>query len=75
MPVPILTPVESSTISGLGHDRDEKAVYVQFKGGALWKYSPITYGEFQAWLSEPSIGSHFHKHVKNNPGITAQRIE
>jgi KTSC domain len=63
------TPVESSNIAAIGHDPATNTLHVEFKGcnGApnrLYEYRGISAAEHQSLINAPSIGYHFHAHVR-----------
>jgi hypothetical protein len=54
----------SSNVKATGHDAKTNTIYVQFHNGKVWKYPGFTAAHHQALRAAPSVGSHFHKHVK-----------
>lgn len=64
MPLPAMTPVESSNIASIGHDGDD--LYVTFKSGKTYCYADVPAGEHDAFLNAASQGKHFAEHIKNN---------
>ncbi len=80
--IPPLQPIQSSNLMATGFDN--QSLYVRFKGGGLWRYTPIA-GQLPAWLStpqqaearlraEPSPGGFFHKEIKGG-AWTAERVQ
>ena len=59
-------PVKSSNVSSVGYDPAEKQMEVEFKSGAVYRYDEVDYDTFRALLNSPSVGSHFHRHIKGN---------
>lgn len=57
-------PVESSMISQIGHDPDNRTLRVKFKNGDEWDYADVSQEEAEELLTSKSKGSHFHKHIK-----------
>lgn len=57
----------SSMIVGMRHDEDE-TLFVKFKNGAVWKYSPITLDKAtELFVDIPltdSVGKNFHANVR-----------
>lgn len=67
--------VESSSIKAIGYDANKKELQVKFaKGNSTWSYTPVSQTDYDLFMSSSSLGSFFHKHIKLNPGITAQKI-
>jgi hypothetical protein len=69
-----MTPVESSNLQAIGHDKKE-TLYVQFHSGDTWKYSPVTEDAFKMFLKVESKGAFFTRHIRNNPGIKSEKIQ
>lgn len=64
-----LTPVESSQLHSIGHDRDSNTLAIRFRGkqgqpGALYHYGNFTAEDFDALVAAPSLGSHFIRNIK-----------
>lgn len=59
------TPVESSSIASIGHDPATNELHVEFKSGAVHVYSDVSPEKHRDLLTAPSIGQHFHRHVRN----------
>lgn len=57
--------VESSNIEALGHDPETFELFVRFRGGSTHIYSGVSAIEFDELLIAPSVGSHFHHHIKS----------
>ena len=49
-----LTPVKSSNIDAIGYEEAEMVLYVQFKGGGLYKYAKVPQSKFSAFMKAPS---------------------
>lgn len=64
--------VESSNIEEVKHEGD--TLTVKFKGGGEYDYSPVSKNDYNEFMSAESKGSFFHKHIKNNPGITTKKV-
>jgi len=60
-----LRPVESSMISHIGYDEEDRVLRVRFSKGAEYDYADVPKTAHDALMKAPSIGSHFHKHVRN----------
>ena len=62
----ILHPVpDSSTIQKLEHDSDGNVLTVHFKSGGVYQYPGVSASEFEALRTAPSVGKHFHAHIKS----------
>jgi len=62
--------VKSSNLSKVGYDEEQQLLVVEFHSGASWKYSDVTRTEYDALMSAPSIGSHFHTHIRSSKTAT-----
>ena len=60
-----MQPVESSTISHIGHDAGTNTLHVQFHSGKTYAYPDVPAETHAALVAAPSIGAHFGKHVRN----------
>ena len=56
--------VESSAISGVQHQGKE--LFVQFKGGKVYKYINVNQDIFKALLEADSVGKFFNSKVRNS---------
>jgi hypothetical protein len=54
-----LTPVKSSTITGIGYDPKSQIMAVKFKSGSTYHYSGVPAAAHQSLVSAKSIGKHF----------------
>ena len=59
-----MIPVTSSNISHIGYDKDNHILRVRFKDSGEYDYAGVTHEEVADMAQAPSIGSHFHKHIK-----------
>lgn len=66
--------VKSSQISAVGYDRHSRTLEVHFARGGRYQYSDVPFDAYAALLRADSIGSHFHKHIRNG-GYDYRRIE
>lgn len=57
-------PVASSNIKSMGYDDRSKTLEVEFNNGAIYQYHQVPGEVFAQLLSAPSMGSHFHRHIK-----------
>ena len=60
------TPVTSSNIVSIGHDPATNTLEVEFKGGGVYSYAGVDAAKHAALIAADSVGSHFHKHIKND---------
>ena len=54
--MPEMTPVESGNVEAIG--RSGASTYVQFKGGAVYRYDGVEDKHHDALMNADSIGSH-----------------
>lgn len=66
--------VTSSNIDAIGHDPDTNTLVVEFKGGARYKYSPITEEAYIGFSNAPSQGIWFSKNIRGNEDIDFEKI-
>lgn len=71
----LLEKVKSSNIEMVGYDKEVAVLYIRFKGGGLYSYYPFKASTFQRLKKADSKGKFFHKHIKDNPRLTVQRLE
>lgn len=58
------TPVESRHLRSMGHDPVAGALEVEFRNGAVWRYSDVSESEYEQVLSHRSRGAAFHSLIK-----------
>lgn len=58
--------VDSSNIKRIGHDEENKIVYVEFKDGGQYAYDDVDTTLFNRFLTAPSAGKFFHANIKNH---------
>ncbi len=56
MPFPLMSAVVSSNVDAIGHDVENQELYVRFKGGGIYIYSPFTADEYTSFSLRSSIG-------------------
>jgi KTSC domain len=62
--------VQSSNIESVGWENE--TMVVEFKpkkeeeAGRLYQYEGVNYDTYRAFINAPSVGSHFHAHIRNN---------
>lgn len=57
--------VKSSNISSIGYIYEEKKLIVKFKTGGIYEYQNVDSNIYESLISAPSVGSYFHKNIKN----------
>lgn len=62
MPMPDLTPVQSSNIEAIGHDGTD--LYVKFNSGSVWKYGGVPADVHVEMLRSTSVGRFFFQKIK-----------
>lgn len=58
-------PVKSSNIDAIGYDAAAKELHVKFKSGGVHAYADVPMDKYIALKTAPSIGKHFHAHVRD----------
>lgn len=61
-------PVSSSNIASVGYDPASRTLAVEFKSGGVYHYPGIDPEQHRAFVSAPSVGGHFHTHIKGLKG-------
>ena len=61
-----MKPVDSSTISHIGHENGKLSVRFKSNPKVVYEYE-ATEDEHKALIGADSIGSHFHKFIKGRP--------
>jgi hypothetical protein len=59
------TPVSSSNISAIGYDADSQVLEIEFTNGAVYSYSGVPLGEYEAFMNADSKGKYLHANIKN----------
>lgn len=67
-----MTKVESSNIEAIGYETD--VLYIQFKTGDLYSYSPVTEEMYNELMAAESKGKYFAANIKRNSKIAYQKI-
>lgn len=57
--------MKSSNIDKVDYDPKTKTLTVEFKSGQTYHFDDVPQEAHIALLAAPSIGKHFHAHVKN----------
>lgn len=66
-----LTPVQSSNISGVGHDEESGALIVQFSNGTAYRYSGVAPETVNDFLAAESKGRYFAANIR---GLGGERV-
>jgi len=61
--------VKSSNIAAIGFDPATETMEVEFiphkdRPAAVHQYAGVPYDEYRKFLNAPSVGIHFHEHIK-----------
>jgi hypothetical protein len=57
--------VTSSNIKSIGHCSERNCLDVEFAGGGVFRYEGVPAELFESLKSAESVGSFFHKHIRN----------
>jgi len=57
--------VGSSNIASIGHDPETKTLEVEFRSGSVHRYEGVEPEHYSMLIHAPSIGSHFHKFIRD----------
>ena len=68
-----MQPVESSTITAIGHEGS--TLEIHFKSGGRYQYDPVPAAVHAALIAAKSIGSYFHQHIRNNADYRTRRTD
>lgn len=63
MTKPDMTPVKSSNIHSVGYSPEERALHVQFKSGAHYRYDGVSPQQHQALVGAESVGKHLNQNI------------
>lgn len=66
MPIPKMTPVNSSNIDAIGHDDVAGELYVRFRSGKIYVYSEVPAETYNQLLQADSKGSFLNREIKPN---------
>jgi hypothetical protein len=58
-------PVESSNVRSIGYYEPSRTMHVEFRDGRVYEYSGVPPEAHQALVNAPSVGRHFHAHIKS----------
>jgi hypothetical protein len=59
-----IEPVPSSSLAGLGYNRDKQIAAVEFQSGVIYHYAPFSEALFREWCAAPSLGKWYAEHVR-----------
>lgn len=65
MSFPIMIPVESSNISKIGYDAEDKEIYLKFNNNSIYVYKNVEQDVFEELKNARSIGSYINRNFKN----------
>lgn len=57
--------VSSSNVNSIGYDKDSSTLDVEFKGGAVYRYSGVPEDVYIGLRNAPSKGSYLAKYIKS----------
>lgn len=60
--------VSSSNIKSIGYESNLKTLEIEFKDGGIYQYFNVRSDIYKKLISAISIGSFFHKYIKDNYG-------
>jgi hypothetical protein len=64
MALPPFTEAQSSAFSGYHIDPDARALTVQFKDGAVWRYDDVALERLTAFEGSDSKGAYFMRQIR-----------
>ena len=59
-------PVTSSNLATVGYLADTSILEIEFRSGAIYRYYGVPDTEYQHFMESPSLGSYFHKNIRNS---------
>jgi KTSC domain len=66
MPIPAMTPVDSSNIEAIGYDEASRELHVRFRTGRRYVYSEVPQETYDRFAQADSKGSFFNREIKPN---------
>ena len=69
-----MKPVVSSNIAGIGYDKEESRLCIQFQNGKCYEYAGVPAEAFVDLITAKSTGKAFHALIKNG-GFEFKQIE
>lgn len=67
------TPVQSSSVSSVGYDRDSSTLEIEFLNGSVYQYFSVPESIFNGLMNAPSKGTFLDQFVKK-AGYSYARI-
>lgn len=67
------TPVTSSNLVSVGYDAETSTLEVEFREGRVYQYAQVSEAAHDALMEAPSMGSHFHRHIRAKYPTTKMR--
>lgn len=58
--------VVSSNLLGVAYDEDKQQLFVEFKGGAKYRYDGVDQDEYDNFMSASSKGQYFAQNIKDS---------
>lgn len=65
--MPKRIPVESSHLTAIAYDAEQKVLEIEFKDGSVYQYAEVPNYIYTGLLYAKSHGQFFHDHIKNGP--------
>ena len=70
MGVPRLASVDSSSIAAIGYNAAERALWVQFVSGRIYRYDDVPKAVYEAFLRAESKGRYFNGAIRDRYAFT-----
>ena len=64
MPLPEMTPVQSSNVKALGYDPETRELHVEWHSGKVSIYGGVAPGTAEAAMSAPSVGGYVSRVIR-----------
>lgn len=58
--------VDSTNIHSVGYDSESNTLEIEFHSGGVYRYFNVPQSIYDGLMLAPSLGSYFHKYIKNN---------
>jgi len=76
MIIPVMSKVKSSNIAAVGYDKENKKLYVEFKGTKKkYQYDDVKENIYKSFLRAKSKGQYFSAVIKNSYAFKALEEE
>ena len=66
--------VESTSIASIGYVRDTKALEIEFRSGAVYRYSGVPEAVHAALLAAKSKGRYFSQHIRGRYDFVQMKV-